>query len=53
MHLEKTLAVTLNNKSLAAKLLRIDRSVLRRKLQRHGLEPGGDGGGDAGAAAAD
>lgn len=40
MHLEKTLAATLNNKSLAAKLLGIDRSVLRRKLQRHGLEPG-------------
>ncbi|MFM7519057.1 MAG: sigma-54 interaction domain-containing protein [Planctomycetota bacterium] len=49
MHLEKTLAATLNNKSLAAKLLGIDRSVLRRKLQRHGLEPGSsDGPVDAG-----
>lgn len=44
MHLEKTLAATLNNKSLAAKLLGIDRSVLRRKLQRHGLEPGSSDG---------
>ena len=38
MHLEKTLAATMQNKSLAAKLLGIDRSVLRRKLQRYGLE---------------
>jgi len=49
MHLEKTLAATLNNKSLAAKLLGIDRSVLRRKLQRHGLEPGSGEAGDIGA----
>lgn len=42
MHLERTLAATLQNKSLAAKMLGIDRSVLRRKLQRYGLEePGG------------
>jgi DNA-binding NtrC family response regulator len=40
MHLEKTLAATMQNKSLAAKLLGIDRSVLRRKLQRYGLEEG-------------
>jgi DNA-binding NtrC family response regulator len=52
MHLEKTLAATMNNKSLAAKLLGIDRSVLRRKLQRHGLEPGGGEVGDVGAAEA-
>ncbi|MFM8282852.1 MAG: sigma-54 interaction domain-containing protein [Planctomycetaceae bacterium] len=52
MHLEKTLAASMNNKSLAAKLLGIDRSVLRRKLQRHGLEPGGDGA-DAGTASAE
>jgi DNA-binding NtrC family response regulator len=38
MHLERTLATTMNNKSLAAKLLGIDRSVLRRKLQRYGLD---------------
>lgn len=38
MHLERTLAATMNNKSLAAKILGIDRSVLRRKLQRHGLD---------------
>jgi DNA-binding NtrC family response regulator len=38
MHLEKTLAATMKNKSLAAKLLGIDRSVLRRKLERYGLE---------------
>jgi DNA-binding NtrC family response regulator len=38
MHLERTLAATMNNKSRAAKLLGIDRSVLRRKLQRHGLD---------------
>jgi DNA-binding protein Fis len=38
MHLEKTLAATMQNKSLAAKLLGIDRSVLRRKLERYGLE---------------
>lgn len=42
MHLEKTLAATMQNKSLAAKLLGIDRSVLRRKLQRYGLEEGAD-----------
>jgi len=41
MHLERTLAATLQNKSLAAKLLGIDRSVLRRKLQRYGLEETG------------
>jgi len=40
LHLERTLAATLQNKSMAAKLLGIDRSVLRRKLQRYGL---GDG----------
>ncbi len=38
MHLERTLAATMQNKSLAAKMLGIDRSVLRRKLQRYGLE---------------
>ncbi|MFM8735983.1 MAG: sigma-54 interaction domain-containing protein [Pirellulales bacterium] len=38
MHLEKTLAATMRNKSLAAKMLGVDRSVLRRKLQRHGLD---------------
>ena len=38
LHLERTLAATMQNKSLAAKLLGIDRSVLRRKLQRFGLE---------------
>lgn len=43
MHLERTLAATLQNKSLAAKMLGIDRSVLRRKLQRYGLEEAGDG----------
>ncbi|MFM7205515.1 MAG: sigma-54 interaction domain-containing protein [Planctomycetaceae bacterium] len=43
MHLEKTLAATMQNKSLAAKLLGIDRSVLRRKLQRYGLEAGETG----------
>jgi len=37
VHLEKTLAAALHNKSLAAKLLGIDRSVLRRKLQRYGM----------------
>jgi DNA-binding NtrC family response regulator len=37
VHLERTLAEALNNKSLAARMLGIDRSVLRRKLQRHGL----------------
>lgn len=40
MHLEKTLAATMQNKSLAAKMLGIDRSVLRRKLQRYGLDDG-------------
>jgi len=38
LHLERTLAATMHNKSLAAKLLGIDRSVLRRKLQRFGLD---------------
>jgi DNA-binding NtrC family response regulator len=38
MHLERTLTATLQNKSLAAKMLGIDRSVLRRKLQRYGLD---------------
>lgn len=42
MHLEKTLAATMQNKSLAAKLLGIDRSVLRRKLQRYGLDDSGN-----------
>ncbi len=37
LHLEKTLAAALHNKSVAAKLLGIDRSVLRRKLQRYGM----------------
>ena len=42
MHLERTLAASMQNKSLAAKMLGIDRSVLRRKLQRYGLDgPGG------------
>jgi DNA-binding NtrC family response regulator len=41
MHLERTLAATMQNKSMAAKMLGIDRSVLRRKLQRYGLEEGG------------
>jgi len=40
VHLEKTLAATLQNKSLAAKILGVDRSVLRRKLQRYGLDDG-------------
>jgi hypothetical protein len=34
------------NKSLAAKLLGIDRSVLRRKLQRYGLDAAGGRDGD-------
>ena len=38
VHLERTLAATMHNKSLAAKMLGIDRSVLRRKLQRYGLD---------------
>jgi len=38
LHLERTLAAAVNNKSLAAKLLGIDRSVLRRKLQRYGIQ---------------
>jgi len=42
VHLERTLAATMQNKSLAAKLLGIDRSVLRRKLQRYGMEEQGD-----------
>ncbi len=41
VHLEKTLAATFQNKSLAAKILGVDRSVLRRKLQRYGLDDGG------------
>jgi len=41
MHLERTLAATMNNKSQAAKILGIDRSVLRRKLQRYGLDDRG------------
>jgi len=41
VHLERTLAATMQYKSLAAKMLGIDRSVLRRKLQRYGLEEGG------------
>jgi DNA-binding NtrC family response regulator len=48
LHLERTLAVTMQNKSLAAKMLGIDRSVLRRKLQRYGLE--GQGGPEQGSA---
>lgn len=38
LHLERTLAATMQNKSLAAKMLGVDRSVLRRKLQKHGLD---------------
>jgi DNA-binding NtrC family response regulator len=38
VHLEKTLAATMQNKSLAAKMLGIDRSVLRRKLKSYGLD---------------
>jgi DNA-binding NtrC family response regulator len=38
VHLERTLAAAMQNKSLAAKLLGIDRSSLRRKLQRYGLD---------------
>jgi DNA-binding NtrC family response regulator len=38
VHLERTLAATMHNKTLAAKMLGIDRSVLRRKLQRYGLD---------------
>ena len=41
VHLERTLAEAMYNKSLAAKLLGIDRSVLRRKLQRYGLDTAG------------
>jgi DNA-binding NtrC family response regulator len=41
LHLERTLAATMQNKSLAAKMLGIDRSVLRRKLQRYGLDEAG------------
>ena len=37
LHLERTLAATVHNKSLAAKMLGVDRSVLRRKLVRYGL----------------
>lgn len=39
LHLERTLAATMQNRSLAAKMLGVDRSVLRRKLQKHGLDP--------------
>jgi len=42
MHLERTLTATMQNKSLAAKMLGIDRSVLRRKLQRYGLDESGN-----------
>lgn len=38
LHLERTLSATMQNRSLAAKMLGVDRSVLRRKLQRHGLD---------------
>jgi DNA-binding NtrC family response regulator len=38
LHLERTLSATMQNRSLAAKLLGVDRSVLRRKLQKHGLD---------------
>ncbi len=52
LHLERTLAATMQNKSLAAKLLGIDRSVLRRKLQRFGLDgPGSTGQAGPGRAA--
>jgi len=40
LHLERTLAASMHNKSLAAKMLGIDRSVLRRKLQRYGIDDG-------------
>lgn len=49
LHLERTLAETMQNKSLAAKLLGIDRSVLRRKLQRYGLAESAGNGTEAGA----
>ncbi len=42
VHLEKTLSAALHNKSMAAKLLGIDRSVLRRKLLRYGMIVDGD-----------
>jgi DNA-binding NtrC family response regulator len=48
MHLERTLTATMQNKSLAAKMLGIDRSVLRRKLQRYGLDESGIQSGDGG-----
>jgi DNA-binding NtrC family response regulator len=38
LHLERTLAATMQNRSLAAKMLGVDRSVLRRKLQKYGLD---------------
>jgi DNA-binding NtrC family response regulator len=44
LHLERTLAATMHNKSQAAKMLGIDRSVLRRKLQRYGLDGAADRG---------
>jgi DNA-binding NtrC family response regulator len=40
-HVEKTLAAALGNRSLAAKVLGVDRSVLRRKLQKYGLQDEG------------
>ncbi|MCE9630604.1 MAG: sigma-54 dependent transcriptional regulator [Planctomycetia bacterium] len=43
LHLERTLTATMQNKSLAAKMLGIDRSVLRRKLQRYGLDDAAEG----------
>ena len=48
MHLERTLTATMQNKSLAAKMLGIDRSVLRRKLQRYGLDESGSRPADGG-----
>jgi DNA-binding NtrC family response regulator len=38
LHLERTLTATMQNRSAAAKMLGIDRSVLRRKLQKHGMD---------------
>jgi DNA-binding NtrC family response regulator len=38
LHLERTLAATMQNRSVAAKMLGIDRSVLRRKLQKYGID---------------
>ncbi|NDC63089.1 MAG: sigma-54-dependent Fis family transcriptional regulator [Planctomycetia bacterium] len=39
-HLRATMVAAGNNKSLAARMLGIDRSVLRRRLSRHGLTDG-------------